>query len=660
MLIRMKIAVIAAVLTICSTAVFAGADLSLVAFSSPPTLLAGSLLPLGFTLHNGGVDNAKDVVVTITATGGVTTRCENGCSVGTVLAGTQSYFSPGIAFNNPGDVTITATVSSSTPDPDLSNNKTSVIVTVSPDPDVVVSFFFVPLKVDLGLPFSLEIYAHDESLVVAHNVDVTIDFRPDVGIKSLPAGCSSAQAGRVVCHADTLPNSGEVLSTFTLIGPPAYGDGGITFTATATESEQDFDPKSNTATTFTPIVLPLVVTSTANDGSGSLRQAIFDANAAATSGPIRISFGIDEPSANKWKTIHITSPLPAVTASNTQIDGATQSSLLGDTNPDGPVIEISGGGTVDGDGLTLEGCVAEVANLAINGFQRNGVSVFDAHLPAKCTVSAQLHNLFIGTDPTGSEARPNGQRGIGISSGGASIFDCVVSGNARSGVFDLAGLVGIFGNRIGVKAHSDDPLPNGASGIFIGPGGYGSFIGSDIIASTRPGNVIAFNREMGVAIAAGVFDVSVRGNRIWNNGGLGIDIGLDGPTMSTMSDQGSLITAPTLTLAHYDPVSNKTIVEGDAVAHSNAGDPFFPVDFYANDAAGPSGFGEGQRPIGMTKDANFTSATHFHIEFDGDLTGQFITATATNVNYEGFAKPEGTDQGFLTQTSEFSRAIEVR
>lgn len=658
MLIRMKIVVIAAVLTICSTAVFADADLSIVALSSPPTLLAGSTLGLGFTLRNRG-DSAKDVIVTTTATGGVTTRCESGCPIGTVLAGTQTYFGPGIAFDNPGDVTITATVSSSTPDPDLSNNHTSLTVTVSPDPDVVVSFFSVPPKVDLGLPFALEIYAHNESLVAAHDVDVTVDFRPDVGIKSLPAGCSSSQAGRVVCHADTLSNAGQILPTFTLIGPTTYGDGRITFSATATESEQDFDPKSNTTTSSTPIVLPLVVTSTANDGSGSLRQAILDANAAATSGPIRISFDIEEPSANRWKTIHITSPLPAVTASNTQIDGATQqSSLLGDTNPDGPDIEINGGGTVDGDGLTLEGCVAEVANLAINGFQRNGISVFDAHLPAKCTVSAQLHDLFIGTDQTGSEARPNGQRGIGISGGGASIFGCVISGNARSGIFDLAGLVGIFGNRIGVKAHSDDPLPNGASGIFIGPGGYGSFIGSDIIASTRPGNVIAFNREMGVAIAAGVLDVSVRGNRIWGNGGLGIDIGLDGPTLSTTSDQGMLITVPTLTLAHYDPVSKKTIVEGDAITKTIGDISFFQVDFYANDAAGHFGFGDGQRPMTATT-SNFTS-TQFHVEFDGDLTGQFITATVTNVNYEGFAKPEGTDQGFLTQTSEFSRAIEVR
>jgi hypothetical protein len=116
-----------------------------------------------------------------------------------------------------------------------------------------------------------------------------------------------------------------------------------------------------------PLVRPFIVTSTEDDGTGSLRQAILDANAA--SGPLRIAFRIETPSANGWKTIRVTSPLPAVTASDIQIDGATQSSAFGDTNAAGPDVEISGGGNVDGDGLTIEGCRTEVANLAIGGFR---------------------------------------------------------------------------------------------------------------------------------------------------------------------------------------------------------------------------------------------------------------------------------------------------
>jgi hypothetical protein len=654
------------------TALLADADLSLVAMP-PKTVLTGSSESMFFTLRNNGPDDAKQAFVTITATGGVSTNCEKGCKFqdGNVVTGDHQFFFGLVFPDKPGDVTITASVTSSTPDPNPGNNSASMTVPVSPDPDVV-TYLAVPSKADLALPFLLKIYVFNPSYIIAHDLDVTVDFRSDVGIKSLPTGCSSPVAGRIVCHADTLPIgtqiSAQPMFLVTLVAPATYGDGGITFKVSATEREHDFDPVSNTSTSVAPLVRPFVVTSTADDGTGSLRQAILDANTA--SGPLRISFRIETPSANGWKTIRVTSPLPAVTASDIQIDGATQSSAFGDTNADGPDIEISGGGSVDGDGLTIEGCNTTVANLAISGFRGNGISVVDAHHSATCTPYPELHHLFIGTDPTGSEARPNG-RGIGISIpngsalftvfGGALIHECVVSGNTLSGIFDLSGFVTVWGNRIGVKAHSDDPLPNGASGIFIG-NGYGSAIGSDIGLPADAGNVIAFNRQMGVAIAASVETVSVRGNRIWGNGGLGIDIGLDGPTISTTSENGIVVAAPTLTLAHYDPVSRKTIIEGEtSVPHPQQSEPeLYPIDLYANDAADPSGFGQGQRPIGTTKNANFTSTTHFHIEVDGDLTGQFITATATNVYYIGFAKPEGIDQGFLTQTSEFSRAIEVR
>jgi len=661
----MRYALTAALLVFLSTPLFAGADLSLTAGIPSFTVVSGSSGGPTFNLRNRGPDDAKDVVLTVTATGGVLTRCETGCLVrDTVVSGDQRMISSpfGMEFDNPGVVTITATVTSSTPDPDPSNNQTTITVTVSPDPDLVVRFFSVPRKADLGLPFSLLIDTYNDSNVVAHDVDVVVSFRPDVGVKSLPDGCSSPEAGRIVCHTDALQSvlSAYLRYSITLIAPQSYGDGKITFALSATESEQDYDPKSNTATALTAIVLPILVTSTANDGSGSLRQAILDANAATASGATRISFHIDEPSANKWKTIRLTSPLPALTAANIEINGATQS---GAANPDGPDIEINGGGTLDGDGLTIEGCNTTVANLAINGFGRNGISVVDAHHSATCSLYPELHHLFIGTDPTGSEARPNG-RGIGISvpngttigaNAGALIHDCVVSGNVLSGIFALSGFVTAWGNRIGVKAHSDDPLPNGGSGIFIGAEGWGSAIGADAIDPV-PGNVIAFNGQMGVAIAAGVKNVSVRGNRIWNNGLLGIDIGLDGPTMSTEGAEGVTIPVPTLTLAHYDPVLKKTVVEGETPGRTSS----LTIDLYANDAADPSGFGEGQRPVGTSTNADFTSQTHFRMEVDGDLTGQLITATATNNDYVGAAKPLGFDQGFLTQTSEFSMAIEVR
>jgi hypothetical protein len=659
----MKTFALAAALAISAVPLFASSDLS-ITIESNSAALAGTDGWVSYSIHNAGPDTASGVVVKLAMTGATDVTCPGVCSGVLIEAGgTRELIERMTFMDEPGTVTITATVSSSASDPDTADNSVTLTLVVPPDPDVTI-FPNAPQQLDLGLPFRLGIIFGNRSAIPAHDVNATIDFRTDVSVQSLPPdGCVNPMPGRITCHLDEIKQGNPPAFNVTLVAPATYGTGSITFAATVTEREHDFDPVSNTSTRISQLNNTFLVTSTANDGTGSLRQAILDANAFCLGGPLcSIAFRIAEPSTTGWKTIRITSPLPALTASNIRIDGASQSTSVGDGNPDGPDIEISGGGTVDGDGLTVGGCLTEVANLAINGFRRNGLSVTNAH--PDCRLFPQLHDLFIGTDATGSEARPNGQRGIGIFvppnsyGGGAEISSCVISGNALSGIFDLSGLMSIWGNRIGVKAHNDDPLPNGASGIFIGPGGGGSAIGADYLTPTLPGNVIAFNREMGVAIAPGITAVSVSGNRIWSNGGLGIDIGLDGPTMSTTSILGTLITTPTLTLAHYDPVSKRTIVEGDTTAKSNGSTSTFWIDFFANDAAGHFGFGEGQRPIAATS-GSFT-ATHFHIECDGDLTGQFISATLTTMNYEGFAKPEGTDQGFLTQTSEFSRAIEVR
>jgi len=666
----MKRIALFAALALSTTSLFASADL-VTTISRPQTLIrAGMPVQLFFSVQNNGPDTATAPTVAVTSSIPYTCGCPSGdIPSGQTRSGTLSFVAPSADTT----LTISVTATSNVTDPVPADNAASVTLTVSTDPDVILRFT-VPVRQDLDLPFTLPIFLGNNSNTTAHDVEATIDFGFAVTVKSLPDGCSSVAEGRVVCRLDSLPPmASAVASTPTfalqLVAPHDYGSGSITFTGIVTEREHDFDPISNTFTQVTTLYRTYYVSTTNNEGGGSLRQAIQDANASPQS-PVAIAFRIAEASATPWKTIRITTPLPVIN-SGIRIEGATQTGFFGDTNPDGPEIEIQGINNLDSDGLTLTHCGGEVANLAINGFRRNGVSVIDTAQSETCGfMIPNLHDLFIGTDPTGSEARPNG-RGIGLSVlNGTSVFtarvttnihDCVLSGNTMSGIFALSGRVDIWGNRIGVKAHSDEPLPNGASGIFIGPGGYGSEIGPDTLTSTRAPNVIAFNREMGVAIAPGVGDVSVRGNRIWSNGTLGIDIGLDGPTLSTTSQFDVPIPVPVLTLAHYDPASKKTVIEGDEDGQTSPGVlRAFVVDLYANDAVDPSGFGEGQRPIARTQVADFVTATHFRVTVDGDLTGQFITATTTRTNYAGFAKPEGLDQLFLTQTSEFGRAIEVR
>jgi hypothetical protein len=667
MLIRMKTLT---VLAFAAAPLFASnADLTLTSAPPSPTVIrAGVRWFTGFAVHNAGPDVASNVVVTPTSAVDVTCSC----TLGNIPAGQTRTFT--VQFptpDTPGPFTINATVASDASDPNPSDNSASQTLTVSPDPDVTVNLFG-PSQQDLGLPFVLSIFLDNITTVDAHDVDLTIDFRPDAGVQSLTTGCSSTTAGRIVCHLDTLHfSTPQPAFKATLVAPATYGSGSIVFTATATEREHDFDLASNATTLTVPLYDTEYVTTTADDGAGSLRQAILDANAHCDGTTLcAIAFRIAEESTTPWKTIRVTSPLPMLVAPGVRVDGATQTAFFGDTNVDGPEIEISGGGTVDGDGLLIISCNDEIANLAINSFQRNGLSVIGTPETSACPKysGSTLHGLFIGTDPTGSQARPNA-RGIGISVpngttfnsvlGGTIIAGCVISGNTRSGIFGLSGLLNVSNNRIGVKAHSDDPLPNGASGILVGTGGYGSDIGvqgyvsAGAPAASAGANVIAFNGESGVSVASGVADVAIRDNRIWGNKLLGIDVGLDGPT----PDGGNgTIAVPVLTLANYDPVSAKTVIEGD-VPKSALGLLNAIIHFYANDTGDPSGYGEGQRPLGSIL---VVTPPHFHFEAAGDLTGQFISATATRVNYVGFAKPEGIDQGLLTQTSEFSRWLEVR
>jgi hypothetical protein len=664
----MKPLAMAAALSLVAVSLLATSDLLVTAQPFTTTIRAGYGTTLYVTVRNNGPDAAPAVKLAVSAD--VPTTC--GCDLGDIPAGQMrsgsiSFTAPGTA----GTINVGATASSSATDPNPGDNTVSVAYSVSTDPDVTLSIS-VPVTQDLALPFPLTIYLGNNSKTTANNVEVTIDFRTDVVPKTLPAGCSSPYTGRVVCRLDAVtpafPN-GPAFS-LTMVAPSFWNNGDVSFTAVATEREHDYDPISNVSKAQMTLYRTFYVTSTANEGGpGTLREAIVEANFDCLgNNPCAIAFRIDEGSSKPWKTIRITNPLPILTGQRVRIDGATQTAFFGDTNPNGPEIEISGGGRTDGDGLLVMNCGTEIANLAVNGFLRNGISVTNPASKCATFAGANLHHLFVGTDPTGSSAVPNA-RGVGTSVANGNDFgttgyatnitDSVISGNLHSGVFGMSGRLNIARNRIGVAAHTDDPLPNGNAGVFIGPGGYGSDVGGSYFAAQNPvpdtdGNVIAFNGEMGVAVTAGVADVAIRNNHIWGNALLGIDIGLDGPTQTS----ATVMTMPTLTLAHYDPVSRQTVIEGEA---SNSL-PFafnVTVDLFANDAPDPTGLGEGQRPLGKVR---FTTSPggHFRFAVDGDLTGKFISATSTRMEYIGFAKPEGIDQGFLTQTSEFSPTIEVR
>ena len=164
---------------------------------------------------------------------------------------------------------------------------------------------------------------------------------------------------------------------------------------------------------------------------------------------------------------------------------------------------------------------------------------------------------------------------------------------------------------------------------------------------TDAGNVIAFNGGDGVAVvfAGGLsFFKGILGNSIHSNVGLGIDVKDDGVTPNEPGDAdvgaNDLQNYPVLTLANS--ASGTTTVRG--TLNSEAGKAY-RIELFANDVADPTGFGEGRTFLAF-QNVTSDSAGNLNFTFASatDLSGQFITATATN--------PAGS-------TSEFSRALAV-
>ena len=134
---------------------------------------------------------------------------------------------------------------------------------------------------------------------------------------------------------------------------------------------------------------------------------------------------------------------------------------------------------------------------------------------------------YIGTDASGTAALANGGSGVNLAEdtqdnvvGGAAPGEGnLISGNRGDGV-TLSG-PGVrdnvvSGNRIGVDASGDAPLPNRQYGVGIRDGAGPNTIG--------PGNVIAYNRLSGIRVGEGAEGNTITANAIYDNGDAGIEV----------------------------------------------------------------------------------------------------------------------------------------
>lgn len=201
--------------------------------------------------------------------------------------------------------------------------------------------------------------------------------------------------------------------------------------------------------------------------------------------------------------------------------------------PNGDGIHFTGGGGDGADGNVIGGSAAADRNV-ISGNNLDGIDIEDA--AADNTV---IRGNYIGTDPTGMVANPNGGSGIWIGSAGVGTVvggtaagqGNLISHNSGDGVRTHAPTT-IQGNLIGLASDGITPMANGGDGVDADSGATDVLIGDTGTSAPGPGagaNVIAHNGGAGVAInGAATQRIKVARNSIFENGGQAVDLADDG------------------------------------------------------------------------------------------------------------------------------------
>jgi titin len=275
-----------------------------------------------------------------------------------------------------------------------------------------------------------------------------------------------------------------------------------------------------------------------------------------------------------------------------------------------------------------------------------------------------LAGNFIGTDLLGRKAIPNQNPGIRLSAprtligGSQSGAGNLISGNNNVAVSvrDAVSVDNVIqGNWIGLQADGVSELGNTWHGIEVLSNATRTAIGG---AAPGAGNRITYTKTAlyaGVRIRDGCNYNAIRGNTILVNAGLGIDLGANGVNANRVgAGPGPLANAnlqqnyPVLSLATN---RFRTVIQGTLNSVSNQ---TFALDFFANNPADASGYGEGQRWLGSA--AVTTSAAgsaSFSVVFTNSaaVTGH-ICATATDAagNSSEFSANLALNPGVIADT----------
>lgn len=362
------------------------------------------------------------------------------------------------------------------------------------------------------------------------------------------------------------------------------------------------------------ILSAFTVTNSNDNGAGSLRQAILNANANA--GLDTINFQI---SGGSKQIISLQTALPAITDS-VIIDATTQTGYAGT-----PLIELNGNPAgANAIGLDVRASNSTIKGFAIRGFSSDGIDVSGSNV----TIVAN----YIGINTNGVA---NGNSGIGIKinnganntiGGTTAATRNVIAANSGGGILITGSSAQgnlIEGNYIGVKPDGSTAAGNSSYGIMIDGTATGNVIGA---ITAGAGNLIVNNSGAGVAVNSGIKN-AIRGNSIFANTGQGIDLNNDNKQLSFHGPGAG--TGPNLnqnypTLTAVNLTANSVTLTGTLYADSNS---TYKIDYYAN----PAGGAQGQQYLGSTTTTTIGTIAAFSNTYTVTLpVGTTFTAVATD------------------------------
>jgi uncharacterized repeat protein (TIGR01451 family) len=463
-------------------------------------------------------------------------------------------------------------VSSTATDP---NGNTSefgpdlVVGTATPsagaDLSVAVAASPNPVPIGGSLAYTVTVTNNGPQADTNVTVNDTLPTSATFGSASASQGSASHSGGTVTANLGTLAAGAS--ATVTINVRPAATGTYVDLAAVAGDVT-DNNPANNTAWA-SPTASngsDLVVTNTADSGPGSLRQAMFAANLGLNA---VITFNI--PGAGVH-TILPASPLPDITTPMI-IDGTSQPGYAGQ-----PLIVIDGtnAGAGSVDGLHIKGGGTTVEGLDIDHFSRYGIFM---EIGGFNVIRAD----YIGVDPTGTVAAPNGNHGIFITNsasntiGGPSVADRnLISGNKGDGLQVLFGGPAsasknqlIENNYIGTDLTGTEPIGNNAGGLdFFAPTDHNQIL-NNLISANGGSGIAYFGKDSTDNLIQGnLIGTDVTGTAPLGNHGKGIDVG-GPPRTHIIGNVISANTGPGVNIG-FDTSVN-TVVQGNEIGTDKSG-----------------------------------------------------------------------------------------